>query len=169
MSNWHARNPPFFKAMSILQLRDHPLKTSANFHYFWPLPPSGGSFLLLSIDKFDHFLTLPPLQIADVINGWSMDVATSQKACLDLNYRRVPSSNTSHLEPYLAFTNCLWRGFLMLNYVLWPFNKKKYFLIINTVNTRDFAVDVLHTTCNFKFTKLRVHCSTKILLWHPLM
>ena len=34
-----------------LHLRDHPFKMSANFHYFWPLPPSISSFLLLSVSN----------------------------------------------------------------------------------------------------------------------
>ena len=49
---------------------DHPLKTSAIFHDFWPLPPPVGSFLLLSVGKFEEFLTPPPY--ADVLNGWSL-------------------------------------------------------------------------------------------------
>ena len=40
-------------------IRDHPFKTSGNFHYFWPLPPSVASFLLPSVSKLDRFLTLP--------------------------------------------------------------------------------------------------------------
>ena len=40
---------------------DHPLRTSANFHYFLPLPLSVGSFLLLT-----NFWPLPPLQIANI-------------------------------------------------------------------------------------------------------
>ena len=38
----------------IDHLRDHPFKTSANFHNFWPLPPHVG--------KFGRFLTPPPLK-----------------------------------------------------------------------------------------------------------
>ena len=53
-------------------LRNRPLKTSANFHDFWPLPPSVGSFFLLSVSKFGKFLTPPSLKNADVLNGWSL-------------------------------------------------------------------------------------------------
>ena len=42
-------------------LRDHPFKTSANNHTFLnPTPPTVGSFLVLSVGKFDKFLTPPP-------------------------------------------------------------------------------------------------------------
>ena len=50
---------------------DHPFKTSANFHNFWPLPPVG-SFLLLIVGIFGQFLTPPPLKDADVLNEWSL-------------------------------------------------------------------------------------------------
>ena len=53
-------------------VRDHPFETSANFHDFWPLPSSVGSFLLLFIGKYGKFLTPPPLKNADVLNGWSL-------------------------------------------------------------------------------------------------
>ena len=40
----------------LKMIRDHPLKTSADFHDLWPLPPSVG--------KFGKFLTPPsPLKI----------------------------------------------------------------------------------------------------------
>ena len=48
---------------------DHPFKTSANLPDF--LTPPVGSFLLLSVHKFDKFLTSPPLTNADVLNGWA--------------------------------------------------------------------------------------------------
>ena len=53
-------------------LGDHPLKTSAKFHDFWPIPFSVGRFLLLSVGKFGQFLTTSPLRNADVLNGWSL-------------------------------------------------------------------------------------------------
>ena len=46
----------------IIHERDHQFKTSANFHDFLPLPSPFGSFLLLSVVKFGHFLTPPPLK-----------------------------------------------------------------------------------------------------------
>ena len=49
---WYVRN------------RDHPLKTSANVHDFWPLPPNVGSFLLLlSVCKFGQFLIPSPQEM----------------------------------------------------------------------------------------------------------
>ena len=50
-------------------LWDYPFNTSASFYNFWSRLPPIGSFLLLSIGKFDQFLT-PPLKNADVVNGW---------------------------------------------------------------------------------------------------
>ena len=35
--------------LDLLGQRDHPFKTSAKFHDFWPLPPTVGSFLLLKV------------------------------------------------------------------------------------------------------------------------
>ena len=37
-----------------------------------PSPPTVGSFLVLSVGKFGKFLTPPPLEHADVLNGWSL-------------------------------------------------------------------------------------------------
>ena len=37
-------------------------------------PPTVGSFLLLSVGKFGKFLTPPPLENADVLDGWSHNV-----------------------------------------------------------------------------------------------
>ena len=46
---------------SVSHARDHPFKTSANFHDFWPLPPSlSAFFLLLSVGKIGQFLIPPP-------------------------------------------------------------------------------------------------------------
>ena len=56
----------------LLSRWDHPLKTSANFHYFWPIPLSVGSFLLLSVGKFDKKFDPSPLKIANVLKGWSL-------------------------------------------------------------------------------------------------
>ena len=60
--------------------RDHPFKTSANFHDFWPLPPF--AFLQNFMKEiFDPYILWPfdrwhmghpsPLRHADVLNGWS--------------------------------------------------------------------------------------------------
>ena len=54
----------FFSMACAMQLsqsqhsavRDNPLKTLANFYYFWPLLPFVGNFLLLSVGKFDKSL-----------------------------------------------------------------------------------------------------------------
>ena len=40
------------------------------FKIFDPYPLPVGSFLLLSVGKFDKFLTPPALKNADVLNGW---------------------------------------------------------------------------------------------------
>ena len=50
----------FFSALS--RLRDHPLKTSANFHDFWPLPPSAGSFFTTIHRQIGQFLIPSPLK-----------------------------------------------------------------------------------------------------------
>ena len=42
------------------------------FHKFDPYLPTVGSFLVLSVGKFGKFLTPPPLEHADVLNGWSL-------------------------------------------------------------------------------------------------
>ena len=65
--------------LDLLGQRDHPFKTSAKFHDFWPLPPPVGSFLLLSIGKFGKFLTPPPLKNAYVLNGWSPTKITQDR------------------------------------------------------------------------------------------
>ena len=41
-------------------------------HIFDPYPPTVGSFLVLSVGKYGKFLTPPPLEHADVLNGWSL-------------------------------------------------------------------------------------------------
>ena len=51
--------------------RDHPFKTSANFHDILPLPPYRQQFLLLSVGKFGKFLTPPPLKNINVLMEWS--------------------------------------------------------------------------------------------------
>ena len=53
--------------MKSIYLRDHPFKTSANFHKFGPYPPTVGSFLVLSVGKFGKFLTPPSLIHANVL------------------------------------------------------------------------------------------------------
>ena len=40
-------------------------------HFFDPHPPTVACFLVLSVGKFGKFLTPPPLEHADVLNGWS--------------------------------------------------------------------------------------------------
>ena len=55
-----------------LKERDHPFKTSANIYTFLtPTPLQSAVFLVLSVGKFGKFLTPPPLEHADVLNGWS--------------------------------------------------------------------------------------------------
>jgi hypothetical protein len=44
------------------------------FTNFRPLPPTVGSFYVLSVGKFGKFLTPPPLRHADVLNGWSLRI-----------------------------------------------------------------------------------------------
>ena len=43
-----------------------------NSQIFDPYPPTVGSFLVLSVGKFGKFLTPPPQEHADVLNGWSL-------------------------------------------------------------------------------------------------
>ena len=42
-------------------------------HQIDPYPPTVGRFLVLSIIKFDKFLTPPPLKHADALNAWSLN------------------------------------------------------------------------------------------------
>ena len=82
-------------------LRDHPFKTSANFHDFWPLPPGPlpsafqqnayeGDFRSLCTVTFwpsAHGDTPPPLRHADVLNGWSLrrNVKSNRIPCFEFN------------------------------------------------------------------------------------
>ena len=54
----------FLLHVLIQTQRDHPFKTLANFHDFWPLPPPVGRFLILSIANLANFWPLP--------NAWKM-------------------------------------------------------------------------------------------------
>ena len=77
----------------IICIRDHSFKTSANFHDFWPLPPSVGSFLVLSVGKFGKFLTPPP-----------------PKTCRRLKWM-VPKFTIQSSNPHpswMKFTTCNW-------------------------------------------------------------
>ena len=77
---WTKRSPV---RLTVSLLRDHPFKTSANFHDFWPLPPLPLAFQqnayevdffilmycnLLTIGTWGH---PSPLRHADVLNEWS--------------------------------------------------------------------------------------------------
>jgi hypothetical protein len=72
---WPSPVRPPIKRTSInhmfFQHGDNPLKTSANFHNFWPYPPPVSSFFLLSVGKFRQFLTAFPPKKVNVLNGWS--------------------------------------------------------------------------------------------------
>ena len=60
------------RVQKVKEKRDHPFKTSANFHTFLtPTPIPSAVFLVLSVGKFGKFLTPPLLEHADVLNGWS--------------------------------------------------------------------------------------------------
>ena len=112
-------------ALTIFQLRDHPFKTSANFHKFLtptPLPsavfqyyPSANlanfhkfqtptpllvvvSFLALSIAKFGKFLTPLPLRHADVLNGWSQRRSHLEMMMFQsiLSFKRITLIPISH-------------------------------------------------------------------------
>ena len=93
-------------------LRDHPFQTSANFHDFWPLPPSVGSFLLLSVGKFGQFLTPPSLRNADVLNGWSLKQASTKSlsisncwiysnSIIDIHFSTIASEIRNSYHPQL--------------------------------------------------------------------
>ena len=58
--------------MGLFTLGTIHLRHRQIFTIFDPYPPPVGNFLLLSIGKFDQFLTPPPLEHADVLDGWSL-------------------------------------------------------------------------------------------------
>ena len=63
---------------SLIRLRDHSFKTSANFHDFEPHPlpstfqqnPYEGNFWSLATSTSAHGDTPPPPRHADILNGW---------------------------------------------------------------------------------------------------
>ena len=57
----------FLLHVHIQNHRDHPFKTSANFHDLWPLPSA--VILMLSAGKFGQSLTPPLLENSNVLNG----------------------------------------------------------------------------------------------------
>ena len=59
------------KSLNLFSHRDHPFKTLANFHYSWPLPPSIG-FITAIRRQICTIFDPSPLQIANVLNGWSL-------------------------------------------------------------------------------------------------
>ena len=61
-----------FLGPRYILLWDHPLKTSANFHDFWPLPPSCWQFFTTIRRQISPILDPSPLEYADVFNGWSL-------------------------------------------------------------------------------------------------
>ena len=63
-------------------VRDHPCKTSADFHNFWPLTPS--------VDKFTNFWPAPPpyLRNTEILNGWFLIVVQLHKYLVQLCIRR---------------------------------------------------------------------------------
>ena len=59
----------------ITQPRDHPFKTSANFHNFWPLPPyHRHSSKMLMKGIFEHYLLWP-------FDHWHMGTPLPPKTC----------------------------------------------------------------------------------------
>ena len=79
-------------------IRDHPFKTSANFHDFWPLPSAfqqnayEGDFWSLCTVTFWPSVngnTPPPLRHADVLNGWSL----CNNAIKRFSFHRIPGWN----------------------------------------------------------------------------
>ena len=62
-------------------IRDHPFKTSANFHHFWPLPSSTGSFFTTIRQQFWTIFDPSPLKNADISLGWSL-----RKICITYHW-----------------------------------------------------------------------------------
>ena len=60
-------------------------------------------------------------------------------ACYEDVYRKVGSSNTSHLETHAGFSRLLMKG-IFDPYVLSPFDKKVISKLVTCVRTRDYTV-----------------------------
>ena len=54
-------------------------------------------------------------------------------------YRKIASSNTSHLEAHASFFRLLMKG-IFDPYVLWPFDKKLISKLVTRVRTHDYTV-----------------------------
>ena len=81
---------------------------------FDPYPPTVGSFILLSVSKSGKFLIPPPLNNADVLNGWSPS---------------LPSTEHTHTHTYptsVAKGHCMLSHPSMYNPVLTNIVKKSF-------------------------------------------
>ena len=115
---WHQVNI----ISNIIFVWDHPLRTSANFLDFWPLPPSVGSFFLLSVGKFRQCLT-PSLKNASYKNEWSLWVVPGlsqgcpravqghSKSFPRASVQKTPVPQTPHPIAYLVN----WKHFSLIN------------------------------------------------------
>ena len=79
-------------------------------------------------------------------------------------YRKVGTSNTSHLEAHIGIYRLLMKG-IFDAYVLWPFDKKFVFELVTWVNTHDFTIFV--TITNAAIPEVRL--SIAIVLSCPLI
>ena len=58
-----------------------------------------------------------------------------------MTYRKIVSSNMSHLEAHVGFFRLLMKGFFG-PYVLYPFEKSGFFLLVMRILTRNYKVFV---------------------------
>ena len=76
---------------------------------FDPYPPTVGSFLLLSVGKFCKFLTPPPLQNENVLNGWSLRAEFYQKT--SLKTKKNGSRKVGEKYAYKLLRGCMLMNF----------------------------------------------------------
>ena len=71
-------------------------------------------------------------------------------------YRKIASSNTSHLEAYMLF-QIAYEGDLRC-YVLWPFDKKLIFQLVTRISTRNSTVNKITYQIMFSYFLLLCVC-----------
>ena len=109
--NWgqksHCKSSAFLLRLLEFLTRDHPFKTSVNFHDFWPLHPYHqhsskclwrGFFILMYCNLWllAHGDTPPSLRHADVLNGWS---PTQEDPHLEVKKLMLQFSRMKSSEP----------------------------------------------------------------------
>ena len=68
----HSKGTFLSESTDVFVLRDHPFKTSPNFHKFGPLPPYRWQFFSTICRQICQIFDPSPLRHADVLNRWSL-------------------------------------------------------------------------------------------------